>query len=145
MVILGAKGVGKTTFIEQCFVRQKKAEIDQLYVHLITQCSMYIQADVSGPARLSRRATVILCGREVVVRFVDSPDRMQLVLATMVFLLFDVTNEVDQWVCSCDSIQYLPLSLLLALLQTAHHSPGAGPKSLPHGFESSHWDKGRPH
>lgn len=89
VVVLGQKRVGKTSFIEHCFVRAHAEEFSS------DSADVVLQADVPQGVRLSRHAKVLICGREVSIHMVDSPGRQQLVPAIMVIVLFDVTQKVN--------------------------------------------------
>lgn len=56
------------------------------------------------------RQLLNICGRDIRVRMVDSPDGSELVLAIVVIILFDLTNKVKAWMV-------LVMSLICVCLQ----------------------------
>lgn len=70
VIVLGEKGVGKTSFISHCLESPPAV----------------------GGARHSRYDKIKICGKEISIRIVESPGRDQLVPAIMVIMLFDLTQ-----------------------------------------------------
>ena len=94
VVVLGQKGVGKTSFIEHCFVSCHFS----LCV-CVTSSGVFLQVDIPKSARLSTSsrhvAKVAICGREINMKIIENPGRQQLVPAIMTILLFDLTRQVQ--------------------------------------------------
>ena len=101
-MILGEKGVGKSSFIEHCFVSYLDEEFILWVVGILVLSeflpAVFVQGLCSGP-RLSLHVRALICGREIKIQVVESPGRQQLIPAVIVILLFDLTCKVGVSCC----------------------------------------------
>ena len=92
--------------------------------------------DPLGPAGISQYAKVPICGREISIRIIDNPGRQQLVPATMVILLFDLTQKVRTSLGLSEPCDSHVTVFLAGVIQRVAAAAGGGPacvSSSPQG------------